>query len=118
LYLVASGHARYRQEVATLLGVDRNTVGRWLAQYERGGLSALLDIYIPAGKRKPLTPQQLGQLQQALAQPHNFASYGAIRQWIAAPCGVQLSSNAVHKLVRYKLRAKLTVPRPSHLKKR
>jgi transposase len=118
LYLLASGHARSRQEVATLLGVDRNTVGRWLATYERGGLVALLAVYIPAGKRKPLTPDQLAQLQQALGQPHGFASYGAIRQWIADTFGVQLSYNAVHKLVRYKLRAKLKVPRPSHIKKR
>ncbi len=50
LYLLASGQARYRQEVATLLGVDRNTVGRWLAQYAQGGLSALLAVYVPAGK--------------------------------------------------------------------
>ncbi len=118
LYLLASGQARFRQEVATLLGVDRNTIGRWLAQYERGGLDALLAVYIPAGKRKPLTPAQLAQLQQALAAPAGFASYGAIRQWLADTCGVQLSYNAVHKLVRYKLRAKLKVPRPSHIKKR
>lgn len=56
-------------------------VGRWLVQYERGGLSAMLDVYIPQRKRKPLTPAQLQQLQQALAQPKGFASYGAIRQW-------------------------------------
>jgi transposase len=118
LYLLASGQARFRQEVATLLGVDRNTIGRWLAQYERGGLDTLLAVYIPAGKRKPLTPAHLAQLQQALAQPAGFASYGAIRQWLADTCGVQLSYNAVHKLVRYRLRAKLKVPRPSHLKKR
>jgi transposase len=118
LYLLASGQARSRQEVATLLSLDRNTIGRWLARYERGGLEALLAVYIPAGKRKPLTPPQLAQLQQALAQPQGFASYGAIRQWIATTFGVQLSYNAVHKLVRYKLRAKLKVPRPSHIKKR
>ena len=118
LYLLASRQARSRQEVAMLLGVDRNTVGRWLARYEQGGLPALLDVDSPIGKRKPLTPAQLAHLQQALAQPQGFASYGAIRQWLATTCGVQLSYNAVHKLVRYKLRAKLKVPRPSHIKKR
>lgn len=118
LYLLASGQAHSRQAVAALLGVDRNTVGRWLTTYERGGLAALRAIYIPAGKRKPLTPQQLAQLRQALAQPQGFASYGAIRQWIADTFGVQLTYNAVHKLVRYKLRATLKVPRPSHIKKR
>jgi len=36
LYLLASEQAHTRQEVATVLGVSRNTVGRWLALYERG----------------------------------------------------------------------------------
>lgn len=117
LYLLASAHAHSRQEVAALLGIDRNTVGRWLTTYRHGGLSALVAVYVPAGKRKPLTPAQLDRLQQALAQPHGFASFGAIQHWIAAEFGVQLSYNATRKLVRYKLGAKLKVPRPSHQKK-
>ncbi len=117
LYLLASQQAHSRQEVAALLGVDRNTVGRWLATYRHGGLPALLSVYVPAGKRKPLTPDQLHTLQQALAQPHGFGSYGAVQQWIADTFGVQLSYNATRKLVRYKLGAKLKVPRPSHQKK-
>lgn len=118
LYLLASDQAHSRQEVAVLLGVDRNTVGRWLTTYQQGGLPALLTVYVPAGKRKPLTPDQLLTLQQALAQPQGFASFGAVQQWIAATFGVQLSYNATRKLVRYKLGAKLKVPRPSHQKKR
>lgn len=118
LYLLASGQARSRQDVAALLGVDRNTVGRWLTAYEQGGLPALLKVYVPAGKRKPLTPEQLPTLQQALAVPHGFRSFGAVQQWIADTFGVQLSYNATRKLVRYKLGAKLKVPRPSHQKKR
>ncbi len=117
LYLLASGQAHHRTEVARLLGVDRNTVGRWLDQYEHGGLPALLNTYVPAGKRKPLSPAQLAQLQQALAQPHGFASYDGVRQWIKDTCGVTLSYNATHKLVRYKLGAKLKVARPAHIKK-
>jgi transposase len=75
-----------------------------------------LALDVPAGKRSPLTPEQRAQLQQALQQPHGFGSYGEIQRWISTTFGVQLSYNAVHKLVRYKLRAKLKVPRPSHTK--
>lgn len=117
LFLLASGQARYRQEVAALLGLDRNTVAEWLDRYTSGGLPSLLALYVPAGKRSPLTPEQLAQLHQALQQPHGFGSYGEIQQWINTTFGVQLSYNATHKLVRYKLRAKLKVPRPSHTKK-
>jgi hypothetical protein len=42
LYLLASGQAHTRQEVARLLGVHRNTISRWLALYAAGGLDALL----------------------------------------------------------------------------
>ena len=47
LYLLASGQARSRTTVASLLGVSRGTVGRWLTTYAHGGLSALLDVYVP-----------------------------------------------------------------------
>jgi len=117
LYLLASGQARFRTDVAMLLGVDRNTVGRWLDQYAQGGLPALLHIYIPAGKRKPLAPDQLAQLRARLEQPEGFASYAEARQWIADHFGVVLTYNATHKLVRYKLGAKLKVARPVHIKK-
>jgi transposase len=50
LYWLASGHAHPRQEVAQLLGVPRHTLGHWLAWYAAGGLDALLDRSVPAGK--------------------------------------------------------------------
>jgi transposase len=103
--------------VAALLGVDRNTVGRWLEQYAQGGLPILLHIYIPPGKRKPLAPDQLAQLRARLEQPEGFASDDEARHWIADTCGVTLTSNATHKLVRYQLGATLKVPRPSPIKK-
>lgn len=118
LYLLASGQVRFRSQVAHLLGVDRNTIARWLDQYAQGGLPALLQIYVPAGKRKPLTPAQLTQLEQQLATPQGFGSYDEARQWIADTFGVTLSYNATHKLLRYKLGAKLKVARPTHIKKR
>ena len=40
LYLLASGQAQTRMEVAQLLGVHRNTIGHWLRRYEGGGLEA------------------------------------------------------------------------------
>lgn len=118
LYLLASGQARFRSDVARLLGLDRNTVGRWLDQYAQGGLPALLAIYVPAGKRKPLSPAQRTQLRQRLEEPHGFASYAEARQWIQDTFGVVLTYNAAYKLVRDQLGAKLKVARPAHIKKR
>jgi transposase len=118
LYLLASGQARFRSDIASMLGIDRNTVGRWLDRYAHGGLDALLDIYVPAGKAPALAPDQVAQLQQVLQQPQGFASYDQVRQWIRDTFGVALSYNATHKLVRYKLGAKLKVARPAPITKR
>jgi transposase len=117
LYLLASGQVRRRTQAAQLLGVERNTIGRWLTQYTQGGLAALLEIYVPAGKAPALAPAQRAQLQQRLAQPEGFASYSEIQQWIATSFGVQMGYHAVHTLVHDKLRARPKVARPSHEKK-
>jgi transposase len=74
LYVLASGQAQTRQDVARLLGVHRNTIGHWLALYEAGGLEALLALYVPAGKPLSLPPEVLAAIEQALRQPAGFAS--------------------------------------------
>jgi transposase len=117
LYLLASGQAQTRQDVAQLLGVHRNTIGRWLAMYAAGGLDALLAIYVPAGKPLSLAPAVLASLEQALHRPEGFASYAALRQWVRQTHGVEVKDTTLYSLVRTRFRAKLQVPRPSHTQK-
>ncbi len=117
LYLLASGQARTRQDVARLLGVHRNTIGHWLALYESGGLAALLATYVPQGKPVSLAPAGLASLEQALRRPGGFASYEALRQWVRRTHGVEVKYKTLYTLVRTRFRAKLKVPRPSHTKK-
>ena len=59
----------------------------------------------------------LAQLQQRLAQPQGFASYGAIQRYLAQEHQVHLCYSTVHGLVRYKLGAKPKAPRRAHPKK-
>jgi transposase len=117
LYLLASGQAHTRQDVAHLLGVHRNTVGRWLAIYASGGLDALLAIYVPAGKPVSLAPAVLAGLEHALRRPAGFASYEALRRWVRQTHGVEVKYKTLYSIVRTRFRAKLKVPRPSHTKK-
>jgi transposase len=117
LYLLASGQAHTRQDVAHLLGVHRNTIGRWLAIYAAGGLDALLATYVPAGKPISLAPGVLASLEQVLYRPGGFASYEALRQWVRQTHGVEVKYKTLYRLVRTRFRAKLKVPRPSHTKK-
>jgi transposase len=74
LSLLASRQAQSRQQVARLLGVQRNTIGRWLARYAAGDLEALLQTYVPAGKPVSLAPAVLASLEQALRRPEGFPS--------------------------------------------
>jgi transposase len=117
LYLLASGHAHNRQEVAALLGVHRHTMSRRLAVYAAGGLAALLATYVPAGKPVSLAPTVLASLEQALRRPEGFASYEALRQWVRQTHGVEVKYKTLYTLVRTRFHAKLKVPRPSHTKK-
>ena len=118
VYLLASQHATNRKEVAQLLGVDRNTVGRWLACYEAGGLPALLDVYVPRGKAPSLAPEVIASIQQALHRPEGFTSYEALRQWVEQTHHVTIKYKTLYTLIHDKLKARLKVPRPSHIKKR
>jgi transposase len=117
LYLLATGQAHTRQDVAQLLGIHRNTVGHWLALYEAGGLAALLALYVPAGKPLSLPPGVLAAIAQALRQPTGFASYEALRQWVKQTHHLEVNYHTPYTIVRTKLQAKLKVPRPSHTKK-
>jgi len=117
LYLLRSGQAHSRVEVAQLLGVGRNTVARWLAAYAAGGLPALLQVYVPAGKRPSLSPDVLASLEAALHAPAGFASYKALQAWLAQTHGVQIKYKTLYALVRKHFGTKLKVPRPSHIKK-
>jgi transposase len=117
LYLLASGQAHSRQDVAQLLGVHRQTIGRWLAIYAAGGLPALLATYVPAGKAVSLAPAILASLEEALRRPEGFASDEARRQWVRRTHGVEVNYKTLDAMVRQRFRAKRKVPRSSHTKK-
>jgi Helix-turn-helix domain len=116
LSLLASGQAHTRQPAARLRGVHRHTLARWLAIYAAGGLEALLHTYVPAGQPVSRTPEVLASRAQALRRPEGFASYEALRQWVARTHGVQIKDKTRYTLVRTRFKAKLTVARPSHTK--
>jgi transposase len=117
LYLLQTQQAHTRGQVARLLGVHRDTVGRWLAAYARGGVPRMLTIAKAPGKPARLSAAMQQGLRARLAQSQGFASYKAIWQWLGQEYGVSIAYKTVHKFVRYTLRAKLKVPRKSHIKK-
>jgi hypothetical protein len=77
-----------------------------------GGVDDLLATYVPAGKPVLLAPALLASLEQALRRPEGFASYEALRQWVAQAQHVQVNYKTLYTIVRTRFRTKLNVPRP------
>jgi transposase len=117
LYLLKSGQAPSRLEVARMVAVHRHTVGAWLDRYEQGGLSELLRVSKPPGKAPSVSGPALQALKQRLAQRDGFAGYREIQAYLENEHQIKLRYSSVHTLVRYRLRAKPKRPRPSHQKK-
>lgn len=117
LYLLKSGEAKTRKEVARLLGMCRETIGQWLAKYETGGLEQLLERRYAPGRQSYMTPSQLETLRSKLNEPDGFSSYVEIHQYVTETFGVAISYKGIYDLVRNKWGAKLKVPRKSHIKK-
>ena len=118
LYLVASGQARHRKDIAPLLGVHRHSVAAWLDAYVEGGLDHALRYHVPTPPvHRRMTDTALTALQEKLKEPSGFAGYDQIRVWLAEEHQVALAYSSVHALVRYQLHAKPKRPRPTHVKK-
>ena len=117
LYLLQSGGANNRQQVADLIGVNRKTIGHWLDAYQAGGIEQMLSRRYPPGRVPLLSESQRQALRAELDKPCGFSSYGEIQQFIADTYQVEMSYKAVYSLVHDKWQAKLKVPRKSHQKK-
>ncbi len=55
---------------------------------------------------------------EELKDPEGFISYGEVQQWLKVMWDVEMSYTGVHKMVRYRPKLKLKVPRPCHIKQK
>ena len=74
LYLIQSNQVRTRQEISSLLGRHRRTVGNWLALYEQEGLSGLLTLRTRPNNPLSLDDRELRQLRERLSHPEASAA--------------------------------------------
>ena len=112
LWWLKSGQLKQQQEIAQRLGRDTSTVTRWLQKYRRGGLAELLQIHKAPGAERKLSDEVLAELQKQLNSESGFSSYGEIVEWLKQKQGVEVEYAVVYQWVRYRLGAKLKVPRP------
>ena len=116
LYWLKTNQANSVTHLAAMLGRHPTTVSRWVSKYRKGGIKALLKIKSSPGRPTSIPPFAIALLQQELSDPEGFSSYGEIQTWLETVCDVKVSYKVVHETVRYRLKAKLKVPRPVNLK--
>ncbi|MEH2147021.1 helix-turn-helix domain-containing protein [Nostoc sp.] len=116
LYLLKSGQVSSRRSLAELIGRDQATITRWLRKYKDGGRDGLLKVKHAPGKVSIISGETLERLKHRLQEPQGFHSYGQIQQWLVAEYGLNIAYKTVYELVRYRMGAKLKVPRPQSLK--
>ena len=56
--------------------------------------------------------ESIASLKEELKNPEGFSSYKQVQLWLKAVLGVEANYHVVHRLVRYKLSAKLKSSRP------
>jgi transposase len=112
--LFAAGHSR--AQVAHQLGVARQNVSRWHAQWQAGGLEGLRSAG-PTGPAPRLSDAQLAAIDQALrkgARAHGFDtdhwSLARITTVIEQVTGVAYHPGHVWKLLRHRMGYRLQRP--------
>ncbi|AUB43956.1 Transposase (plasmid) [Nostoc flagelliforme CCNUN1] len=116
LYLLKSGQVTSRRSLAELIGRDQATITRWVRKYKDGGRDRLLEVKHAPGKLSIVSEEALKRLKQRLQEPQGFHSYGQIQQWLVAEFQLDIAYKTVYELVRYRIGAKLKVPRPQSTK--
>lgn len=117
LYLIVTRQASSRSKVSKMLGFNRNTISDWFSLYEARGLEKMLERHTPSGAKAKITEAAVKEIKEILATEKGFRSYREIHQMVVNKHQIDVGYSAVHNLVRYKLKAKAKVPRPSNPKK-
>ncbi|MBE8966121.1 winged helix-turn-helix domain-containing protein [Nostocales cyanobacterium LEGE 12452] len=118
LWWIKTKQVKEQQEIGKRLARDTSTVTRWLQKYRTDGLSGLLEIKKAPGAKRKIddvampTAVNYAALEEELKTGKGFSSYGAIVEWLKQEHGQDIEYTTVYAWVRYRLGAKLKVPRP------
>ena len=116
LYLLKIQQVKTIQDLAVMLGRGSATIQRWLKAYAESGIDTLVSRKKGSGRPPIINTDVREQLSKELEDPQGFKSYEEIRTWLKAVEGVEASYKVVHDTVRYRMKAKLKVPRAVGIK--
>ena len=117
LYWLKTNLAETIEHLSALSGKHRTTVSRWLSSYRKGGFSKMVNIYNSSGRKPKIPPEIQQALINELNEKEGFSSYKEIQTWLYTVHDLNVAYKVVHDTVRYRLKAKLKVPRRTNVKK-
>ena len=118
LYWIKTKQFGSLQEIADRLGRSKSVLVLWLRSYREKGLAGLLEWKYHGGRQSQLSGGILEALQQRLQDPlGGFRSYKEVKVWLFEEQGLEMPYSTVHRIVRYQLKAKLKVARPTHVER-
>ena len=92
-----------RIEVGNFLNVNRQTVGRWVKQYDKNGIEGLEPDYSNCGAECRLTNEQLGEIYEIITNPKEHYDIKRTRKLIKDKYNIEYSYKQVWVIVRKKL---------------
>lgn len=99
--MVKQGETRTR--VAEFLNINRQTVGRWVKQYDEYGFEGLKPDYSNCGAECRLTNEQLGEIYEIITNPKEHYDIKRTRKLIKDKYNIDYSYKQVWVIVRKKL---------------
>ena len=104
--------------VAKLIGRHRNSINDWLRLFRNGGLQTLQTLLTRGkslGPKGKMTPEARTELTEKLKEGA-FRTARQAEAWLLEKHDIKFGKNSIYQVLG-KLRGRLKVARPSHLKK-
>ena len=85
---------------------------RWFKQYSEGGLRSLLKLDQATGRPRVISSEIIAGISTKINEDSGkFKSYKEFATWVKENYQVSIKYQTLHKQIRYRMKAKLKVPR-------
>lgn len=107
-----------KRELATLVGVNHNSIQTWRSAYFKGGIEELIQYKKNSGRPKILTAKEHKAIEKKLHDPQNgLRGYIELLNWIENEFKKTMKYNTLLKYANREFGASVKVARKSHVKK-
>lgn len=107
-----------KRELATLVGVNHNSIQTWRTAYLKGGIEELMKYKKNNGRPKILTAEEHKAIEKKLRDPKNgLRGYIELLDWVEKEFNKTMKYNTLLKYANREFGASVKVARKSHVNK-